>query len=93
MVEEDTRGFRENQAAAASVVVNENQARRKTSRSITTEDRQRMDKNTDRHTRAWFARELLKIHSGESKTTKAQRDALYAYGRLRGWNKKRPTGR
>jgi hypothetical protein len=64
-------------------------ARRRARHPVTAEDRERIDRNTDRHTRAWYARELLKIHAGKVKPTKAEREALFAYGRLKGWNKKR----
>ena len=36
-------------------------------------------------------RELLKVHAGQVKPTKAEREALFAYRRLKGWNKKRST--
>lgn len=34
---------------------------------FTEEDRKRANRNRDRHTRAWYARELLKTHAGPSR--------------------------
>src|SRR5215469_4134350 len=45
------------------------------------------------HTKRWYERQLLAIANGELIPTKESHQALIAFGRVRGWNRRRPDPR
>ena len=58
-------------------------------RPFTREDQERCDRTRDRrHTRSWYDRQLERIVEGELVLTKAQREALFALGRSKGWHRR-----
>ena len=56
-------------------------ARRRAPHPVTAEDRERMDRNTDRHTRAWYCKTLGAFIEGRLTMTKEQYHALTVLGR------------
>src|SRR5215813_2514059 len=55
-------------------------------RRFTQADRERVNKNRDRrHSRIWYAKQLLAVAEGRLILTKEQYHALIAFGRLKGW--------
>jgi len=58
-------------------------------RRFTQADRERVNKNRDRrHSRIWYAKQLLAVAEGRLILTKEQYHALIAFGRLKGWNRR-----
>ena len=63
-------------------------------RRWTQEAQERCDRaRAQRHTRSWFDKQLLDIWEGRLKVTREQYQALITFGRRRGWNGKRPSGK
>ena len=68
-------------------------ARRRVPHPITAEDRERIDRNTDRHTRSWYNKTLEAVIEGRLIMTKEQCHALTVLGRSKGWNRRPPVKR
>jgi hypothetical protein len=59
-------------------------------RQFTQADRERVNKNRERYTRAAWGKELRAIAEGRLTMTKEQFEAFIHYGRFRGWNRHPP---
>jgi hypothetical protein len=63
-------------------------ARRRVPPALTAEDRERIGRNTDRHTRSWYNKTLEAVIEGRLIMTKEQYHALTVLGRSKGWNRR-----
>jgi len=60
---------------------------RRTPHPVTAEDRVRIDRHTDRHTRSWYNKTLEAVIEGRLIMTKEQYHALTVLGRSKGWHR------
>jgi len=61
---------------------------------FTDEDKQRVRERRQRHhTRRWYERQLLAVAEGRLVMSNKEYEALIAFGRVRGWNRRSPPSK